>query len=288
MRTPDRETTTRLIPRRVRRAAVGWAAAAAGALLLVGCATGSPGATPAPDADGEPTPSATIPAYEIEPGETLRCGELSFPSDALAKPTTLARADEAVRSAVASAADDAGMPTAAVDEPDAWILATADDRQIALLRPQPGAEGTEPAFDQVTLVWHEAGSDRPAEWTVASSGPCAPRTDAGELNAAALALDPDQPADPSDTTVHLLVTELACHGGEDAEGRVELARLVETDDAVEIVVGVRPDETADAWTCQSNPPTPFALELDAPLGDRDIIDVGVVPAQTLAPAEPAL
>lgn len=286
MRTPDRELTTMGIPRRRGgRTAGGWAAAVACAVLLSGCAT--PGARPGPDADGDPSPSATIPAYDVEPGQTLRCGGLSFSSDALVKPVPLSRADERVREAVESAADDAGMPVAAAEAPETWLVASADDRQIALLHPRADAEGSAPAFEQVTLLWHEAGSDRPAEWTVASSGPCAPRADAGELNAAAIALDPEQPPAPSDTTVHLLVTELACHGGEDAEGRVELASLIETDESVEIVIGVRPDETADAWTCQSNPATPFALELDAPLGDRDIVDVGVVPAQTLEPVDTA-
>lgn len=107
-----------------------------------------------------------------------------------------------------------------------------------------------------------------------------------ELHDAAVSLDPDRPAAADDTVVHLLVMEQACHGGEDAEGRVELVTLEETDTTVEISIGVRPDTSADAWTCQSNPATPFAIELAEPLGDREVVDVGVDPAQPLEARAP--
>ena len=50
------------------------------------------------------------------------------------------------------------------------------------------------------------------------------------------------------------------------------------EDQVVIDVGVRPYEQA---TCPSNPPTPFVVELDEPLGDRTL--VGDSPEPTLEP-----
>lgn len=107
-----------------------------------------------------------------------------------------------------------------------------------------------------------------------------PQHDVGDLGDAIVTLDPDNLPDADSTEVHLLVTETACAGGEPADGRVALERLVEHEDRVELAVGV---EALDgAQTCQSNPPTPFTVELDEPLGARALVDVGVDPERELA------
>ena len=41
------------------------------------------------------------------------------------------------------------------------------------------------------------------------------------------------------------------------------------------------DEEGVAYTCISNPPTPFTVELERELGDREILDASVVPAQEI-------
>jgi hypothetical protein len=114
----------------------------------------------------------------------------------------------------------------------------------------------------------------------ASGGASASRYDLGDLGEATVALDPDNPPDPDSTQVHLLVTEVACAGGEPADGRVAVAHLVEHEDRVEVVVGV--EALPGAQTCQSNPPTPFTVELDEPLGARALVDVAVYPERELA------
>jgi hypothetical protein len=81
--------------------------------------------------------------------------------------------------------------------------------------------------------------------------------------------------------------EQACHGGEDAEGRVEVVTMNQTDTSIELDIGVRPDTSSDAWTCQTNPATPFTVELDQPLGERDILDIGVSPVQPVEESAPA-
>jgi hypothetical protein len=46
-------------------------------------------------------------------------------------------------------------------------------------------------------------------------------------------------------------------------------------------LGVEPQ--GGARTCRRSPATPFAVELDAPLGDRVLKDVGVYPAREIGP-----
>lgn len=84
----------------------------------------------------------------------------------------------------------------------------------------------------------------------------------------------DTPA-PGDTSVDLLVHERGCASGESAKGRIELVELTETADQVQLQIGVRPREGDN--NCLPNPPTPFTITLSRPLGDREIVDVSVVP-----------
>ncbi|WOF24556.1 hypothetical protein N8K70_07835 [Microbacterium betulae] len=288
MRSTEQDTTPASRPAAgPRRATLVAGLLAIGGLLLSACATGAsaPGSSsPSPDA----SPSATPATFDVVPGETLACGPVEFPSDALVKPVTLAQADDEVLSAAETAQDDGSAARRLEGAEDEWIVLSADDRQIALLHAVESDDGRPgESFDQLTLVWRAAGAEQPAEWVVSSSGACTLRADTGDLNDAALALDPETPASPEDTTVSLLAVEQACHGGMDAAGRVEVVSLVETEAAVEVVIGVRPDESADAWTCQSNPATPFTIELSQPLGDREIVDVGVIPAKVLDASGPA-
>jgi hypothetical protein len=125
------------------------------------------------------------------------------------------------------------------------------------------------------LVVLAAGCAQPG----AAGGPPADKPPAGD---AIVALDPDNPPDPGSSEVHLLVTEVACAGGRPADGRVTLERLVEHEDRVELVIGVEAPEGDQ--TCPSNPPTPFTVELDEPLGDRILLDVAEDPEQELKAA----
>ena len=51
---------------------------------------------------------------------------------------------------------------------------------------------------------------------------------------------------------------------------------------VGVVIGVRPHEDGMARTCISNPPTPFTVDLEHPLGDRVIMNAAVVPQREIA------
>jgi hypothetical protein len=73
----------------------------------------------------------------------------------------------------------------------------------------------------------------------------------------------------------ILVTETACASGQSAAGRVEEPLLIREQARVQVAMFVRPlDGPA---TCPSNPPTPYTLRLDRPLGDRTLADGGTIP-----------
>ena len=67
--------------------------------------------------------------------------------------------------------------------------------------------------------------------------------------------------------------------GQSAERRIELVALTETTEEVQLWIGVRP--RSGGQHCQGNPATPFTIELDQPLGDREIVDVSVMPPRPI-------
>ncbi|WP_445441917.1 hypothetical protein [Clavibacter sp. km1a] len=110
-------------------------------------------------------------------------------------------------------------------------------------------------------------------WDRETSSPCPLRRDLGRFSAPTVTFD--SVPDPDSMVLELQVWEHACNSGEDAAGRVEIVALREFEDRVEVGIGVRPDSGRGFVTCQSNPATPFAVALEAPLGTRRIIDVGL-------------
>jgi len=75
----------------------------------------------------------------------------------------------------------------------------------------------------------------------------------------------------------ILVTETACASGQPATGRVEEPLVIRERARVQVAMFVRPLDGPAA--CPSNPPTPYTLRLDGPLGDRTLADGGTIPPQ---------
>ena len=117
----------------------------------------------------------------------------------------------------------------------------------------------------------EDGTWKPGGW-----GDCRIELSAPGWGNARFVLDPDNPPDPSASTVTLLATEVNCAGGQRPNGRE--VRAVVLDDApgsVSIVVLVEPAE--GAVTCQGNPAFRYEVDLGSPLGDRHVLDASVYP-----------
>lgn len=229
----------------------------AGAVIaLAGCASA---ADPPGTAGAAPQPS-------------YLCGGVRVSSEALAARTPPDALSGTTREALADAVFDDGTPLE-LDDSTAWFVVDESDREVTLLRevaPDAAASAAvEADHEQVGVSWVEAANIEPG-WRVTSLGPCLLTIDLSDLAVPLVALDPARPLDAAAREVHLLVTEQACNSGRDADGRVEIVRLDEGEDRIELVLGIRPEE--GGHDCPSNPPTPFTVTLEAPLGDRVVVD----------------
>lgn len=252
----------------MRRSRLMQGGAVALVMLAGGCAQadaagGSAGGPPVSDAAGE----------SVE----YLCQGTPVPASVL---TDGATADQLGEEA-AAALDGASVPDI---EPEQWLVLTETDTKVYLVRelPEPrDNDGEQRTHEVMGIEWVDETEDGGEGWQLWRHGDCALRYDLGDLGDAIVALDPDNPPDPDSSQVHLLVTEIDCASGKPADGRVTLERLVEHEDRVELVVGVEAP-TGDAQTCQFNPPTPFVVELDEPLGTRTLVDAAVYPERELA------
>lgn len=257
----------RLPRRRVTLVVTVLAAAAA----LAACATpqtGDPGTTPPQTVGaGAAQPPAGARGYDCN-GHPVDPVEFAATHPA----ATLPAEQLAI---VESAMDDAGQPMGL--DLDQWIVVASSGDQIDLMRPvNRGEPALDPAHDWEHIVIGVLGSDG---WMVTSWSTCALSYDVSPLTAAEVTLDPATPPDPSSRDLALLVTERACNGGQDAEGRVRLVELVETADTVTVMIGVDRTGMDGSYTCPSNPPTPFTVTLAEPLGDRAIVNGNLVVAR---------
>lgn len=243
-------------------------------VLLAACGTG----TAPTGADGGPD---ALPP----PAQELRCGGLPVPRAALDDPrpaTSLGEAGlESLRGAEVPPVDDLARWTVVQEGPDGVVLLRE------LVEPLPDTDDPAGPVRRHEVLATQPSSDPAGNgWFLDTYGPCLLREPLPDgLGDALVALDPQRP--PSDVAdpVALLVTEQGCAGGQDAEGRVEVVRVVESATAVELVLGVRPQ--SGAATCPGNPPTPFEVDLDAPLGQRALRDASTLPVRTLAVGAPA-
>jgi LysM repeat protein len=97
--------------------------------------------------------------------------------------------------------------------------------------------------------------------------------------AATWSLDPAYPYSAGATELHILVEEWSCHGMLSAEGRIA-QNIQYRDQAVVVTLAVR--SPSGFQTCPAPPPTPHVLHLGQPVGDRDLLDGGLWPANAIA------
>ena len=165
-----------------------------------------------------------------------------------------------------------GMPTAG------WILVSESSSQTVFIHVGTMADGNV----EVTVV---PGAPGPGGigadgWSAGGYGSCmlysVPPTGYG---VATWTLDPAVPYVAGGTELHILVTDMACHSFETADGRI--APNVEyRNDTVIVTLAVRSLEGAQA--CPGTAPTPYVLHLDQPVGGRNLVDGGPWPVQTIA------
>lgn len=110
-------------------------------------------------------------------------------------------------------------------------------------------------------------------WSGASAGgPCPLVTQMPEgSNTVEWRVDPDDSPRPDSVSIRLLLQERECVSGQEIGERLLGPEIVYTDEQILVSFAAEPPP-GDAFTCQGNPETPFVLDLDEPLGDRELID----------------
>ena len=244
--------------------------AALSVLLLAACAS----AGPPPAAE-----RATVkePASSSNSDEMLMCRGTPVPAQAL---TTPRPATELPAEVVAVLED----PLVGIEEPlSEWLIAHESAELVTVMHeleePLDMGAGDISSYALITIgAGAEQALPLEAPWGLQRSTNCTPTIDLGSFTEAGVTLDPDAPPQSGDERIALLVSEHDCNSGQPATGRIELIELVETATTVELVIGVRPN-TGGIRTCQSNPPTPFTVDLEQPLAERMILNAAVAPAR---------
>lgn len=239
----------------------------AAAVLAAALVLGSAAACQAPDSSRA---SAEAGTYECL-GDTI-------PAAALTDAMTADAATGTAREAIDEAVWDDESPLE-LGEQREWIVVEGADDRVVLLRELTGEEKDAGAngelglpgsdHQRIALEWVDAANFGPA-WMVTADGFCPLTIQLDGLEVPTIQLDPGALPAEDDTEIHLWVTETACASGQTAEDLIEEVGVVETDDTVTIVLGLR-QRTGDQ-TCQGNPPTPYTVALEAPLGGRTVID----------------
>ncbi|MEM1333789.1 MAG: hypothetical protein AAGG08_10050, partial [Actinomycetota bacterium] len=150
------------------------------------------------------------------------------------------------------------------------VGAPARDQEWYVLA-NDGEEATMVAFGE-SMSWISAENGRNGWiWAGASAAPpCEIRVALPEgLGIVEWTLDPSVSLDTTSTEIALLATERGCASGQPMGERLLAPQVIETDAAIEIALAVIPLTEAE---CPSNPSTSFVIELDEPVGDREIRD----------------
>ena len=232
---------------------LGSVIAATGALILAGCASASP---------------------SFNDASHYLCLQHTIDADVLAARTPVEDLTGDAATMLAKAQWDDGTPLP-LDPNAGWVLAGQEDESLLIIRPLAegeaagvGLPGSDHEIIEISRL-HGTNTD-PDAWYVTSNSVCPLTIDLGGLTVPTVGLDPAHMPSSDTTELNLLVTESGCNSGQNADGRVKLVSLDETDDTVTVTIGVK--SRGGSQTCPSNPATPFTVKLAAPLGDRTLMD----------------
>ncbi len=155
-----------------------------------------------------------------------------------------------------------GVEADGFDRDYRWSIASRTDQELVLFGQGSGPDGSalvDAQFERRDGAWIPTG------W-----GGCRVEITAPGLGPAAVAIDPDQPLDPEDTELSLLINEQACASGQAPIGREIVPLITETEESVTVVVLVAPVE--GGAECPGNPWHPVTVTLESPLGSRQLLD----------------
>jgi hypothetical protein len=234
------------------------------ALLASGCAAPNPKGPVQPGATTPLNPLPTIDQRDLAGGR-LTCGEGdAFPAAALQGPGGAEFGNDDVAAALRTVLAEGGDPQI---PRSGWHLVSASSTQAQFVARGRGDSGW-------SVIVLERG---PSGWTMDLAGECRLQfVLAPGIKIASWWLDPAAgvPA-PTATAIDVLVHE-EC--GLPTVGRVAAPVVVYAPDAVTMLFGVVPAIGGghDA-ICLDSPPSPYRVTLTEPLGQRRLLDGGVIP-----------
>ena len=151
---------------------------------------------------------------------------------------------------------------------DGWKVVSENGRTTTLLAP------LRDSFASATFEKRDQG------WAPAGWGECVPRLVQEAKSVLRWAFTEESyPPDADATELDVLVTEVECSGGRDIEGLIE-PRVTYGRRTIEVVL-VAPGLSSgknEVYTCMGTSPTEYTLELQEPVGEREVVDVSVYPA----------
>ena len=153
---------------------------------------------------------------------------------------------------------------------DDWKVVGKNGGATTLLAPS----GNESAFASATFE-RDGNSWKPAGW-----GDCTPRLVIEEKSVLRWAFDGSSyPPDPKATELTVLASDSQCSSGRELEGLIE-PQVTYGRSRIEVVLTAPSLETGtnSAYTCIGTPPTKYTLQLDEPVGEREVVDPSVYPA----------
>lgn len=156
---------------------------------------------------------------------------------------------------------------------DGWLVVSENNRRADLLAPL-GEQFASASFEKNDAEW------KPAGW-----GDCLPRLEVADKSVLEWELaGSSYPPGAEATEIEVLAVDTQCSSGRDLEGLVG-SEVTYTDTTVEVMLTAPPLDAGkmQAFTCEGVGPVGYTLQLEEPIGEREVVDISVYPGREPAP-----
>lgn len=252
------------------------------AITIAGCGTpvSSPSSSPGASADQSHNPVVlSTPPALAEGDQPLSCGSsLTFSADALLGGPGAETADHPAAEALRDLIADTPLPDSdsPLPEQDGWLVVVLSRESALFLL--PAAPDQDHAYDYAEFHLGDTG------WEYVRAGQCDVKPWFDGLETARWELAPAEQPGPESRTVAVLVSEQTCPNGESPKGPIEQAAVTYRDDSVTVVLGNR-TPSGPQIGCGPLVPADFSVELNEPLGYRQLLDGYIFPPEPRAVAK---
>jgi len=222
--------------------------------------------------------------------KTYRCNEVEIPRMGLERAARLTDQDspkwDEILQTTYSPEDDEGTLAQHLPDRGSWTVAVDTSNRVVLLRrhamaPAPGVNPEFTGTDDLSAWYrnqdHEAivvAKRFDEGWIVESRGFCNLTLDLGELQVPSIWFSPEHAPDPGARELTVSVLDAPCVHDAASPSGPDFVRIDETEAEVRVLLAGRlPDGRAfDCGFSRRPPAYTYTVKLDAPLGERAVID----------------